>query len=184
VFTSTAFDPQTGVATVKGAISVTRLLGGQFAEIWLARRSPEYGPWPNLTHSREEWSIAQDPLSPKEAVVAAAMLRYQEIREAEALRELFVDPMVVHGPGATREERLDEFIARVATELKTTPGQVMEAPDCLVAGSKAILRWSYSHLRPTPANPSPIAGLTLYAFRSGKVVERWQVGLPPSIGWS
>ena len=60
----------------------------------------------------------------------------------------------------------------------------MEAPDCFVAGRKAILRWSYSHPNSTPANPSPIAGLTLYAFRSGKVVERWQAALPPGTGWS
>jgi hypothetical protein len=44
VFTSTASDLQTGVATVKRAISVTRFVGGRFAEIWLARRSHEYGP--------------------------------------------------------------------------------------------------------------------------------------------
>jgi hypothetical protein len=53
-----------------------------------------------------------------------------------------------------------------------------------VAGHKAILRWSYSHPNPTTEQPSLIAGLTLYAFRSGKVVERWQAGLLPGIGWS
>jgi SnoaL-like domain len=187
VFTSTASDPQTGVTTVKRAISQTHLVDGRFAEIWLARRSPEYGPWPNLASSCEEWSVAEDPLSPQESVVSAAMTRYLEIRqtrEAEGLRELFVDPMIVHGPAATREEHLEEFISRVATELETTPDQVMEAPDCCVARLKAIPRWSYSHPHPTPAKPSPIAGLTLYAFRSGKVVERWQAVLPPGIGWS
>jgi SnoaL-like domain len=187
VFTSTAADPQTGVATVKRAISVTRLVDGRFVEIWRARRSPEYGPWPNLAQSCEEWSVAEDPLTPQESVVSAAMTRYLEIRqtrEAEGLRELFIDPMLVHGPGATREERLEEFISRVATELETTPGQVMEAPDWFVAGRKSILRWGYSHPHPTPDKPSPIAGLTLYAFRSGKVVERWQAGLPPGTGWS
>jgi hypothetical protein len=92
--------------------------------------------------------------------------------------------MIVRGPGASREERLEESISRVGTELETTPGQVMEAPDCFVAGRKAIMRWSYSHPHPTPAKPSPIAGLTLYAFSSGKVVERWQAALPPGTGWS
>jgi hypothetical protein len=47
-----------------------------------------------------------------------------------------------------------------------------------------MLRWSYTHLHPTPAQPSPIAGLTLYAFHAGKIVERWQGELPHGTGWS
>src|SRR5215472_13831501 len=116
-----------------------------FAEMWIASRPPEYGPWPNLDRSRAEWSVAGDPLHPEEAEIAAAMARYEEIRrtwQTEGLRELFVDPMVVHGPGATRTENLDEFVRRVAAEPHTTPGSVMKALDCVVAGSKAILRWS------------------------------------------
>ena len=120
--------------------------------------------------------------------IAAAMARYVEIRqtrEAEGLRELFIDPMVVHGPGLTREERLNEFISRVATELDldTLPGPGMQAPDRIVAGNKALLRWNYWHPNPTLTKPSPLAGLTLYAFRSGKIAERWQAGLPPGTGW-
>jgi hypothetical protein len=92
------------------------------------------------------------------------MTRYLEIRrthEAEGLRELFVDPMIVHGPGATRDESLNEFVRRVTAE---PPGFTMQAHDCFVAGNKAILRWSYTHPNPTTEQPSPIAGLTLYAF--------------------
>ena len=130
------------------------------------------------------WTVAEPPreprrmvcgsgrANPEEAVIAAAMARYQQIRrtrEAEGLRELFVDPMIVHGPGPTREEYLDEFVRRVAAERQTMPGSVMEAPDCLLAGNKAILRWSYSHPDSTVAKPSPIVGLTLYAFWAGNV---------------
>ena len=114
------------------------------------------------------------------------MARYFEIRqtrEADGLRDLFVDPMVVHGPGPTRAESLEEFISRVATELETTPGWKMTAEDCFVARSKAILRWNYWHPNPIPANPSPVAGLTLYEFRSGKIAERWQAALPGGTGW-
>ncbi len=187
VFTNTETNPQTGVATVKRGISVTRFIDGQFAEIWFAPRSTEVGPWPNLTHSRAGWSVAEDPISTEEAALAAAMARYVKIRqtrEAEGLRELFLDPMIVHGPGPTRAESLDEFIHRVATELETTPGYVMTAPDCVVAGNKAVLRWNYWHPNPSLAQPSPLAGLTLYAFHPGKIVERWQAALPPGTGWS
>jgi hypothetical protein len=59
----------------------------------------------------------------------------------------------------------------------------MAAQDCFVAGSKAIARHSYWHSNPTPANPSPLAGLTLYEFRSGKIAERWQAVLPGGTGW-
>jgi hypothetical protein len=52
-----------------------------------------------------------------------------------------------------------------------------------VAGSKAVLRWSYTYPASTLEQPSPIVGLTLYALRAGKVVERWKAGLAPGIGW-
>jgi SnoaL-like domain len=188
LFTRTMSDPQTGAKIVKHAIGVTRFVEGQFAETWIAPRPSEHGPWPNAVQSRAEWSVTtDDTLRPEEAAIAAAMARYQEIRrtwQAEGLRELFVDPMIVHGPGATREERLDEFVRRVAAEPHTSPGLTAEFPDCFVAGSKAILRWSYTHPHPTPAQPSPIAGLTLYAFHTGKIVERWQGELPRGTGWS
>jgi hypothetical protein len=125
LFTNVASDAQTGHSIVKHSIAVLRLLDGTFAEIWLARRSPEYGAWPNLDRNRAEWSVADDPPHSEETAIAAAMARYVEIRqtrEAEGLRELFVDPMIVHGPGATREESLDEFVRRVAAEPQTTPG--------------------------------------------------------------
>ncbi len=186
VFTRTETHPRSGAASETHGIEVARFADGKFAEIWLAPRSAEVGPWPNLAHSRAEWSVATDPSTPEEVAIAAAMARYIEIRqtrEAEGLRELFIDPMVVHGPGPTREERLDEFISRVATELDTMPGSMMQAPDCFVAGNKAVVRWNYWHPNPTLTNPSPLAGLTLYAFRSGKIVERWQAGLPPGTGW-
>jgi len=188
LFTRTMSDPQTGDKIVKHAIGVTRFVEGQFAEMWIAPRASAYGPWPNAAQSRAEWSVAaEDTLRPEEAAIAAAMTRYQEIRrtrEAEGLRDLFIDPMIVHGPGNTREERLDEFVHRVATELHTIAGQTFECLDCFVAGSKAIMRWSYAHPHPTPTQPSPIAGLTLYAFRAGKIVERWQGELPHGTGWS
>jgi hypothetical protein len=59
----------------------------------------------------------------------------------------------------------------------------MEPHDCIVAGAKAIYRWSYWHPNPTLSNPSPFAGLTLYAFRAGKIAERWQAALPGGTGW-
>ena len=186
VFTRTETHPRTGAAGETHGIEVARFADGKFAEIWLAPRSAAVGPWPNLDRSRAEWSVAQDPSTPEEVAIAAAMARYVEIRqtrEAEGLREMFIDPMVVHGPGPTREERLDEFISRVATELDTTPGWVAQAPDCFVAGNKAVARWNFWHPNPTLTNPSPLAALTLYAFRSGKIVERWQAGLPPGTGW-
>jgi len=181
-------DPQTGDKSLKHGIGVIRFVEGQFAETWIAPRSSEHGPWPNAAHSRAEWSVAaDDTLRPEEAAIAAAMARYQEIRrtwQAEGLRALFVDPMIVHGPGATREERLDEFVRRVAAEPHTNPGLAAAFPDCFVAGSKAIMRWSYMHPHPTPEQPSPIVGLTLYTFRAGKIVERWQGELPHGTGWS
>jgi hypothetical protein len=188
VFTRIETHPRTGAASEAHGIEVARFADGKFAEIWLAPRSAAAGPWPNIARSRAEWSVAQDPSTPEEVAIAAAMARYVEIRqtrEAEGLRELFIDPMVVHGPGPTREERLDEFISRVATELEleTLPGPGMQAPDCIVAGNKALVRWNYWHPNPTLTNPSPLAGLTLYAFRSGKIAERWQAGLPPGTGW-
>lgn len=125
VFTSTASDPQTGVSMVNRAISLTRLVDGRFAEIWLAWRSPEYGPWPNLAHSCEEWSIAEDPLSPQESVVSAAMSRYLEIRQtrdAEGLRELFIDPMLVHGRALAERNIL--MSSSPASGLNSKPPQV------------------------------------------------------------
>ena len=187
VLSVTQTHPRTGAASERRGIELVRFAGGQFAEIWLAPRSAEAGPWPHLACTRAEWSIAEDPLSPHtEAAIAAAMARYFEIRqtrEADGLRDLFVDPMVVHGPGPTRAESLEEFSSRVATELETTPGWKMTAQDCFVARSKAIVRWNYWHPNPTPANPSPLAGLTLYEFSSGKIVERWQAALPGGTGW-
>jgi hypothetical protein len=98
------------------------------------------------------------------------------------LRQLFVDPMIVHRPAATREESLEEFIRRVAAEPEITPGSVMQARDCFVAGNKAILRWSYTHPSPTTDRPNPIAGLTLYLPRrndrrtmAGRVTPRYWV---------
>lgn len=188
LYTVTRSDPKTGEKTTQYRMEVHRFVDGQFAETWITPRPAEYGPWPNAARSRAEWSVAaEDALSPEEESIAAAMTRYQEIRrtwEAEGLRALFVDPMIVHGPGATREERLDEFVRRVAAEPHTSPGLTAAFPDCFVAGSKAILRWSYTHPHPTPAQPSPLAGLTLYAFRAGKIVERWQGELPRGTGWS
>ena len=188
LFTVTRSDPKTGEATAQHGLEVFRFVDGQVAEAWITQRPAAYGPWPNAASSRAAWSVAEeDTLSPDEESIAAAMMRYQEIRrtwEAEGLRDLFVDPMIVHGPGATREERLDEFVHRVAAEPHTSPGLAPEFPDCFVAGSKAILRWSYTHPHPTPEQPSPSAGLTLYAFHAGKIVERWQGALPDGTGWS
>lgn len=184
-FTTTETHPRTGAKIAYG-LMVMRLADGQFAEIWSAPRSGEVGPWPNLSQSRAEWTIAAALPSPGEATIAAALERYFEIRqthEAEGLRELFVEPMVVHGPGPTRTEILVEFIQRVATELDITPGLKFEAPDCFVAGNKAFVRWSYWHPNPSLAAPSPFAGLTLYAFRAGKIAERWQAGLTAGTGW-
>ena len=188
LFTVMRSDAQTGVETARYGLAVHRFVDGQCAETWLTWRPAEYGPWPNAAGSRAEWSVAaEDALSPEEESIAAAMTRYQEIRrtwEAEGLRALFVDPMIVHGPGATREERLDEFVHRVAAEPSVSPGLTVAFPVCFVAGSKAILLWSYTHPHPTPAQPSPVAGMTLYAFRAGKIVERWQGELPRGTGWS
>ena len=169
-FTTTETHPRTGAKIAYG-LMVMRFADGQFAEIWSAPRSGEVGPWPNLSQSRAEWTIAAALPSPGEATIAAALERYFEIRqthEAEGLRELFVEPMVVHGPGPTRTEILDEFIQRVATELEITPGLKFEAPDCFVAGNKAFVRWSYWQPNPSLAAPSPFAGLTLYAFSGGQ----------------
>jgi hypothetical protein len=184
-FTTTETQPRTGRKIAYG-LMVTRFAEGQFAEIWSAPRSAEVGPWPNLGATRAEWSVAAEPPSGEETAIAAALARYFEIRQtrqAEGLRELFVEPMVVHGPGPTRAEILDEFIRRVATELDLTPGLEFAAPDCFVAGGKSFVRWSYCHPNPSLTAPSPVAGLTLYAFRSGKIAERWQAGLPPGTGW-
>jgi SnoaL-like domain len=185
-FTVSQTDPRTGTSSDRHGIEVARFDDGKFAEIWIAPRSAESGPWPNLGSSRAEWSIVNDPPTPEEATIAAAMVRYGQIRqtrEAAGLRDLFVDPMVVHGPGPTRAESLDEFIRRVATELDITPGLTMEPHDCIVAGAKAFYRWSYRHPNPALSNPSPIADLTLYAFRAGKIAERWQAALPGGTGW-
>jgi hypothetical protein len=125
LFTSTESDAQTGRTIVKHPISVLRLVAEQFAEAWIASRSSGHGPWPDLPENRAGWSVAADVLTSEEAAIAASMARYQEIRrtrEAESLREVFVDPMIVHGPGPTREESLDEFVRRVATERQTMPG--------------------------------------------------------------
>jgi hypothetical protein len=117
-FSVTQTDQRTGAASERRGIAVVRFVGGQLAEIWLAPRSADAGPWPHLACTRAQWSIAEDPLSSTEAAIAAAMARYFEIRqtrEADGLRDLFVDPMVVHGPSPTRAESLEEFISRVAT---------------------------------------------------------------------
>jgi len=102
--------------------------------------------------------------------------------EAEGLRQLSVDPMIVHRPAATRAESLEEFIRRVAAEPEITPGSAMQAHDCFVAGNGAILRWSYTHPNPTTERPNPIVGLTLYLPRrndrrtvAGRVTPRYWV---------
>ena len=188
LFTITSSDTQTGARTTWRGIGVIRFEEGKCAETWTARRLSEYGLWPNSPDTRAAWSVAEtDALSREEEAIAAAMTLYQEIRrtnDAERLRELFIDPMVVHGPGATREERLEEFVRRVASEPHDAPGYTTAWHDCFVAGRKALMRWSYVHPHPTPARPSPISGLTLYAFRAGKVVERWQGELPRGTGWA
>ena len=71
---------------------------------------------------------------------------------------LFVDPMIVHGPGPTREENLKEFGRRVAAERQTMPGSVMAALDCFVAGNKAMLRWSYSLPASTAGSRARLSG--------------------------
>jgi hypothetical protein len=63
------------------------------------------------------------------------------------------------------------------------PRLVMEAPDCLVAGDAAVLRWSSPLLQVHPTQANSIVGLTLYAVRAGKVVETRQAGFPPGSGW-
>jgi hypothetical protein len=73
--------------------------------------------------------VAADLPTSEEAAIAAAMARYREIRQTRktaGLRELFVDLMTVHGPGPTREESLDEFVRRIATERWTMPESVMD----------------------------------------------------------
>ena len=59
---------------------------------------------------------------------------------------------------ASREENLDEFVRRVGGERQAMPGSVMEVLDCLVAGHRAMLRWSYSYPDSTATQPSRLSG--------------------------
>jgi hypothetical protein len=54
LFTSVASDAPTGLPIVSHSIAMLRFSDSQFAEIWIASRPPEYGPWPNLEQSRAE----------------------------------------------------------------------------------------------------------------------------------
>jgi hypothetical protein len=110
--------------------------------------------------------------------------RIRQTRAAAGLRDLFVDPMVVHGPGPTGAESLKEFIRRVATELEIAPGLAMEPHDCIVAGAKAIYRLSYWHPNPTLSNPSPFARPNpLCVFGPARPRSDGKTALPGGTGW-
>jgi hypothetical protein len=154
---SIASEAQTGHPIVRHSIAVLHLLDGQFAEIWIASRMPGYGPWSNLAQSRAEWSVADDPPRPEEAANAAAMAYYIEIRqtrEAEGLRELFVDPMIVHGPGATREESLDDSCAAWRLNRRLHPGWSCRLPTALLQAAKQYCDGATRIRTPPPSSPA------------------------------
>ena len=143
-------------------------------------RGEETGPTAGVT-------VEVVPLAIKRAAADrssthATMERYFAIRadvsRADELREMFREPMVVHGPGPTRVENLDEFVVRVKSEKDADPLLAFRADGVLCAGDRALLRWSYLKGEAVAA-----AGLTLYALDGAVVVERWQTSLREGVPW-
>ena len=131
------------------------------------------------------------------AILAADVAGYSRLMGADeegtherlkTHRRELVDPKISEHSGrivkTTGDGMLVEFASVVdAVRCAGEPRLVMEAPDCLVAGDAAVLRWSSPLLQVHPTQANSIVGLTLYAVRAGKVVERWQAELPPGTGW-
>lgn len=178
---------ETGKVTLQGGIQIIRYEDGKMAETWIAVRPSEEGAWPK-TFKQENWSFSDsDEITESEKPVFQAMIRYQEIRwthEAEGLRDLFIEPMIIHGPGPTRTESLDELVERVKNEPKAAPGLKSVWNDMFVANNKAVMRWTYIMPPPVSETIRYVSGQTLYQFEKGKIVERWQAEIPRGMGWS
>ncbi len=108
--------------THRGAtgLSLLRFETGVIVQSWSAARPADIGPWPGSEEPADFVELASLRARADPTATRSAMSRYCEIRanqsRADELRELFVDPMVVHGSGPTRVENMDEFVARVRAE--------------------------------------------------------------------
>ena len=163
-------------------LSLLRFEGGVLVQSWNAARDPSAGSWPDDGANEHVVEAAVERAGTGAGAIRATLERYFAIRadvsRADQLREMFSEPMVVHGPGPTRVENLDEFVARVKSEKDAIPRLTFRADDVLHSGNRSLLRWSY-----LKGDSVAAAGLTLYAFHEGVVVERWQTSMPEGAGW-
>ena len=163
-------------------LSLLRFEGELLVQSWSAARHTGGGPWPNAGVTVEVVPLAIKRAAADRSSTHATMERYFAIRadvsRADELREMFREPMVVHGPGPTRVENLDEFVVRVKSEKDADPLLAFRADGVLCAGDRALLRWSYLNGEAVAA-----AGLTLYALDGGVVAERWQTSLREGVPW-
>jgi hypothetical protein len=84
-------------------------MDGQFADIWLAPRSAEAGPWPHLACTRAKWSIAEIPRAGR--ALAPALTISKPVAEGprfvdSSLEGAGFEPSVPLKPSASRNRLL------------------------------------------------------------------------------
>lgn len=174
-----------GVRWTRGeqtGLSLLRFAGNLPIQSWSAARSEGSGPWPATGDAQDLIDLAASRAAANASDTLATLERYYEIRadqsRADELRDMFIEPMVVHGSGGSRSSSLDRFVEHVRNEPHETPGIRFQPHRTVAAVDRAFLLWSYTD------GPAVLGvGLTLYALDGGRIVERWQAELPAGMGW-
>lgn len=164
-------------------LSMLRIPGDvTVVQSWTGTRQTGAGPWPDPEPPGDAVALAKQHAGKDPAPGRATLARYFEIRadqsRASELRSMFAEPMVVHGPGPTRVEDLDQFIERVRRETEGENPLRFRPDHSICSGDRALLRWTYF-----AGDTLAAAGLTMYAFQVGVIVNRWQASLPDLLAW-